>query len=461
MKRYLLLITPLILIFTMVLSSCSLEEMSRDSELNAAAETTYDELSSTFSGESGQFSLVTEYLKSWANKNEMDVAENQDHYMVLTNPATAGCESSQSTVLQCPVRTNDFNNSMQPLAIALTSLLGPEEHGDITLIITEIDDGQLIGASSVDPKYYQCDNFINLDFNNDVSLVTSGAYEMTSTMTTPVETAEPAYSHAFAITMSISGYHDPFDFDQRYPNPVETIGSLLATEKSSGQLFNLASFECESADGYTPTSATAVVIVDSNDVDSFTRRFNSSYNNMKDRFENLNDNFVYTLTETTMPETVMSSQSSDNIISLMYTLQTGIYRQDENSGNIIAAAGISSVTTSGGAFTLTMVSRSTDSSVMDEMSQEFLTTSGLCNISYSATDPFMTWSSDSKNGAGPFLTDALGSEESIIDSTVKSSECGIFSSKADDLNIISYQCNINHMDAALTNILNFTDSLNP
>ena len=41
MKRYLLLITPLILIFTMVLSSCSLEEMSRDSELNAAAETTY------------------------------------------------------------------------------------------------------------------------------------------------------------------------------------------------------------------------------------------------------------------------------------------------------------------------------------------------------------------------------------------------------------------------------------
>ena len=89
MKRYLLLITPLILIFTMVLSSCSLEEMSRDSELNAAAETTYDELSSTFSGESGQFSLVTEYLKSWAHKNEMDVAENQDHYMVLTNPATA------------------------------------------------------------------------------------------------------------------------------------------------------------------------------------------------------------------------------------------------------------------------------------------------------------------------------------------------------------------------------------
>lgn len=461
MKRYLLLITPLILILTMALSGCSLEELSRDSELKAAAETTYDELNSTFSGESGQFSLVTEYLKSWANKNEINIEESQDHYMVMTNPATAGCEDSQSTVLQCAVRTEAFNNSMQPLAIALTSLLGPEEHGDITLIITEIDNGQYTGASSVDSKYCQCDNFINLDFNNDVSLVTSGAYEMTSTMTAPVETAEPAYSRAFAITMSISGYHDPFDFDQRYPNPVETIGSLLATEKSSGQLFNLASFECESVDGYTPTSATAIVIVDDNDVDSFTRRFNSSYNNMKDRFENLNDNFVYTLTETPMPDKVMSSQTSDNIISLMYTLQSGIYRQDEDSGDIIAAAGISSVTTSDGAFTLTMVSRSTDSSVMNEMSQEFLTTSGLCNISYSASEPFRTWSSDSQSGVGPFLTEALGSEESIIESTVKSSECQVFASKTDDLNIISYQCNINHMEAALTNILNFIDSLNP
>ena len=46
------------------------------------------------------------------------------------------------------------------------------------------------------------------------------------------------------------------------------------------------------------------VIVDGNDVENFTRRFNTSYNNMKDKFEDLNDNFVYTLTETAMPETV-------------------------------------------------------------------------------------------------------------------------------------------------------------
>lgn len=99
--------------------------------------------------------------------------------------------------------------------------------------------------------------------------------------------------------MRISGYHDPFNIkDTDYPNPVEVIGNLLASEKSSGQLFQLASFNCEAKDGYIPTSATAVVVVDSNDISSFEKRFRSSYNNMKNRFEKLEDNFVYTLTAT-------------------------------------------------------------------------------------------------------------------------------------------------------------------
>ena len=117
------------------------------------------------------------------------------------------------------------------------------------------------------------------------------------------------------------------------------------------------------------------------------KRFEKSYNNVKNKFEKLEDNFVYTMTETAMPETVIADQSSDNIISLMYTLQTGIYLQDEESGEIIATSGISRVSTSDGTFTLTTASRSTDSAVLEEMDAVFLTTSGLCDVSYTSTEP--------------------------------------------------------------------------
>lgn len=49
-----------------------------------------------------------------------------EHYMVIVNPATKGCGKKESTVLECAVKTGDFDNSMQPLAVSMTALLGPD-----------------------------------------------------------------------------------------------------------------------------------------------------------------------------------------------------------------------------------------------------------------------------------------------------------------------------------------------
>ena len=204
-------------------------------------------------------------------------------------------------------------------------------------------------------------------------------------MTADLQTASPAYSKTYTLTMSTSAYADPFDFDSHYPNPVDTIGSLLATEKSSGNLFQLVSFDCKTENGYTPSSATAVVAIDDNDVESFTKKFDKSNESMKKKFDKLEDHFVYTMTETSTPDRVIAPQSSDNIISLMYTLQTGIYLQDEDTGDIISVADISSISTAGNKLQVTINSRSLQKSVLDEMNTAFSTTSGLCDISYSAS----------------------------------------------------------------------------
>ena len=66
------------------------------------------------------------------------------------------------------------------------------------------------------------------------------------------------------------------------------------------------------------------------------------------------------MTETSMPSSVISNNYSDNIISLMYTLQTGIYLQDEDTGEIISASDISSISTDGGDLNVVINSRSLD-----------------------------------------------------------------------------------------------------
>lgn len=459
MRRFLIFAVCAMMIGSLlVFSGCSLGEEDREEALKDTLKTTYEELNSTFSGDTGEFSLVSEYLSSWATKNSLEITKKDDSYMVITNPATEGCANAASTVLQCSVKTADMNSSMQPLAVSLTALLGPVSHGDISLIITENDNGERVGASAVDPKYLECDNFINVDYGTKIRLLTSGALAFTGTMTSDITTSAPSYTHAFSITMSMEGHADPFDFTENYPNPAETIGSLLATEKSAGNLFEIASFTCDYTAGYTPTSATAVVVIDSNDVEPFTRRFNNSYENIKDRFDELDGHFVYTMTETSMPSSVISNSYSDNIISLMYTIQTGVYLQDEDSGRIIAASDISSINTSGGDLRVTINSRSLDESVLSEMSQSFATTSGLCDIAYSASDTSRVWTSNSESDLADFFLQALSFDESDTTSVVASSDIDIFTSKARGLNAISYTFNNDNREAAMLNMLHFIES---
>lgn len=460
MRRFFIAMVTVVLMTSAVfLSGCSLGTPDRETELKDTLSDTYSELNSTFSGNTGKYPLVAEYLTSWAKSNDLTVKENAEHYMVIVNPATKGCGKKESTVLECAVKTGDFDNSMQPLAVSMTALLGPESHGKITLIVTENNDGNMIGAASVDPKYYECDNFINMEYSKDIQLLTSGSHTFTSTMSADLQTASPSYSRTYTITMSTSAYADPFDFDTHYPNPVETIGSLLATEKSSGNLFQLVSFDCKVDNGYTPGSATAVVVIDDNDVESFTKKFDKSNESMKKKFDKLEDHFVYTMTETSTPDRVIASQSSDNIISLMYTLQTGIFLQDEDSGDIISEAYISSISTAGNKLQLTIGSRSLQKSVIDEMNTSFSTTSGLCDIGYSASEQSMTWSANKDKPLAGFFADALSIDDSKPLNTLNSSECDIFASKGPGLNIISYRFNSENREAALLNTLHFMESL--
>jgi len=459
MKRFLPLLMAVILAAGLLMTGCGSSEAERSEELQKTMEKTYNELSATFSGSTGEYTLVAEYLRSWAKKNEVKVIEDSEHYMVISNPATEGCEKAESIVFQCTVDTMDFTNCFQPVSLALTALLGPEAHGDISLIITETDKGQYVGAASADPEYYDCDHFINLQHSEDIQLYTSGCYEMSADMTADISMKDTAYPNAYAITMTTAGYNDPFTFDgEHYPNPVEVIGSLLANAKSSGDLFQLASFECDSTDGYTPKSATAIVVIDENDVESFTKKFNSSYRSMKNKFEKLEDNFVFTFTETSMPDSVISEENSDNIISLMYTLKTGIYLQDEESGDVIAASDISSISTEDEELELTMTFRSTDEAVLDEMSNVFLTTSGLCDVSCDTSDKHTTWTANEEKGLSSFFIDALGTEENIYTTQLSSSECDVFSSE-EAVNMISYRCNVNHNEAALLNLTHFITSI--
>lgn len=457
MKRFFVIALALVLAAAMVLSGCSSESADREKQLKTTLDTIYYSLVDTFSDDATQYTMISKYLDSWAVENKIEVKSKQEHAMVLTNPSTEGCKDADTTVLQCSIDSSELKHSLQTLAIGMTALLGPESHGKIRLIVTESNGGQMPGAESVETKYFDGDNVIHLQYRDKTKLYTSGAESFTADTTSPIHRVEPSYTKAFIINMSMPQYIDGFDFESHYPNPVETVGNLLASAKSSGKLFELSSFTSEEDAGYVPNSATAVVVIDENNVEGFRKRFDSSYENMQKRFKKLDGDFIYTMTETTLPDSVISREDSDRIISLMYTTKTGIYQQDEDTNRIVAVSDTASISTANDQFKITTTSRSLDPYVLTEMSNVSQTIAGLCDMDYTDSKPVIPWASD--NELAQFFMDALESEPDENFITMKSTECDILSSRSPGLNIISYLTDMEAGEKALMNIVHYQESL--
>lgn len=455
MKRVLSLFTVIIAGISLLLSGCT-GEVDRNAELRESLKATQTSLNDTFNEESCDFSLVSEYLRAWAESSDIDILMSEENYVILENPATEGASGDESTTFQCSINTTDCEKSLETMATALTCLLGPETHGDLRLIVTEYTDGQRIGARSVPASFLKCDNFINMQYSKTTSVYTSGPEAVTCTMETPSSPEEPAYEEAYRITMSIDKYTDPFSFDKsnNYPNPINVIGSMLAGAQSAGKLFEVASFSSSSIDSYGPYKATATVVINSSHVDSFMSRFEKSYENIDDKFKDIDAGFIYTMTPVSMPEKVLGEDATNNLISLMYTLNTGICYQDEDSGLIQAASYISSISTDK-KIDIKVNVRARNSESLENLIKEYEITSGLCDISYSCGKPSPVWASSPDSDLASWFSDRVPveSDDSVV--TIKQYDNDYFHMKNPDLNMISYTFDSSDAKRVLVNVTDF------
>ena len=461
MKRIIALAASAAMACTMFLTGCSMREDSIENQLKSSLDETYQTLVDTFSDSGSKFSMVEEYIKSWAKTNEIEVSKLDDHYMVLTNKATKNAGKSESVALQCSVNTSDIASANQPLAVGLTSLLGPEEHGLIRLIITETTESSFVGAESVASEYLDVDHVIRLTKNSGEDLTVSGAYSSDITLSRNLDYQAPSYTEAYEITMTVSDYNDAFDFSRKYPNPIDVIGSYLASCQSSGKLFQLASLESRVSDSYTPYSAKAVVVIDGNNVESMKKKYEKSLESVKKKCDKLDIDFVYTMTEVSVPSQVISNVDKSDIISLLYTIDPGICYQDEESGEILSADDYVSISTSDSRFRLKVASRAKTQEAMSELLTSLSTTAGLSDIKFKSSSVYMTWSSN--EDMADFFKTALSIDDEKDENalkTIKTSDLNILTSKNHDIEAVQYSIPDDGEDVAMLNCIHFISYLN-
>ena len=448
-----------IIAVSLSLSGCS--EMDRSGELREFLSLNEDSFSEAFTEEPCSFSDFNNYMENWAKASNIEIAYKGEHSLVLKNSATSGYDDEPSCLLLCGFNTESASKNKRVITTAQTSLLGPVEHGDILLAISETVGDQFVGIEEIPKKHLACDNLINLSKGSNNNILTSGPVAAVSTFHRSGKLTESNYAQAFEIKLSMPAeYTDPFDFgkDSNYPNPINVIGGFLASGKSSGKLFDIASFESKANEGYAPYYASAVVVVDSNHIESFQSRFEKSFENIQEKFEDLESEFEYTMEETDMPEKVLSDDVATGLISLMYTLNTGVCEQDEESGVIYSASYLKSANTQKGDLDISVGIRARGESYLDSLSAEYETTAGLCSTKYDFKKSGRLWNSDPNSNLVTFFTGCVpqtGPVESSV--SLKATENDFIAEKLPDQNMIIYAFEKGDRKTALENITNFLD----
>ena len=470
MKRFFLVFVSMIITVGLLLGGCSSKQIDRGKELKQAMDTCDSKWSQSFPEGSASFKQVADYIAGWGENAGLEVTKKSDHYIVLTNKATKGYKKAPSVTLAVNVDPAALRDSVSRLSLGMTSLLGPIRHGRISLIVTEAAGETYPGADSISGKYLDCDHFIYLYSGGSAMVYTSGPMSARCELSCDAPRVKPSYDNAYKIRIRIPETADAYVFDKDHamPNPVNVLGDLLASAKSSGRLFEIASFTAEENGDFLPSKATAVVVVDDNNVEAFQKRFDTSYEAFEKRFDDLDlekdeegnviDTFKYVMKKTRLPNKVLKQSASDNIISLMYTLQTGINSQDEETGAITAASYIRSLSTEDEKLSLMLDLRSRDESSMDEMSSNFLITSGLCEVDSDISEAHRLWSSASDSSLAAWFIASVN--DAAVDTTgFQSSECDTIYEKNTDLDMVAYRYDKSHRATALENIIDYLTSL--
>ena len=128
--------------------------------------------------------------------------------------------------------------------------------------------------------------------------------------------------------------------EEGHPNPLLNINSILANFKTNGLLYDLAEFKGGTSSDSYGTRASAVVVISRSDAESFEKCLDKAIAKFDRKWGDLEEGYEFSYEQTDMPSRVMTPESASDIVSLFYTMISGVYLTDEDTDETVAYTNI-------------------------------------------------------------------------------------------------------------------------
>jgi dipeptidase D len=429
---------------------------------------------------SGNEKEVSDYLVSFAKEHNLEYVQDSALNVIIKNKATSGYENSPAVVLQghmdmvCEKNIgieHDFTNNPLKLRIiddmiyATGTTLGADngiavamglaimasneyQHPAIELLVTTSEETGMDGAMALDPKNVKGRTLINIDSEEEGTLLVSCAGGVTA------KTKIPAAWEAIDVNLvpylikisGLKGGHSGMEIDKERGNANKLMGRILMSILSEID-FRISSLNGGSKHNAIPRDTDAVILVRAKDKafvekkifecgELFTAELRTSDSDVSVEFDVL----------PTLPPEMLSKEATNNVVHYLYLVINGVTSMSMDiKGLVESSLNLGVISTHKDSIEFISSIRSSVRSLKNELYNRLVVTAKLNGGSVVTESDYPEWAYNPDSKIRAIFEDVyekMYGKKPRVTAIHAGLECGLFAEKFGQMDAISFGPNL-------------------
>ena len=418
---------------------------------------------------------VSDYLKSIGEGLGLEVIQDDALNIIIKKPATFGYENKPIVVLQghmdmvCEKSDNiefDFSKDTIRLTlqddfiIAKDTTLGADNgiavamclalleskdivHPALEVLVTTNEETGLTGAAALNPEHIDGRILINIDSEEEGTILVSCAGGERNIMTIPINWEDvKENTSSFIIKISgLLGGHSGMEIDKGRGNSNRILARVL-NELNGKMDFNLAYIDGGSKSNAIPRYSFAKVAVDKKNIDNIKKVVSKMNETIGNELSTSDSGLIISIEEIDALKTTFSSEDKNKIIAALMLIPDGIQSMSQDiKGLVESSNNLGVVKTVDDTVTIECAMRSSVGSLKTNIANQLKVLSDLLACSWESTSAYPSWEFSKDSYIREVFYKSykeLFNKDVNVAAIHAGLECGLFKEKFGDIDMVSF-----------------------
>lgn len=424
---------------------------------------------------SGNTSKIAQYCLDFAAKRNLKAVMDEGDNVIIYADATKGYENSEPVIIQghmdmvcekTPQCTKNMNIDGLSLStdgewlwadgttlggddgIALAymfALLDSDDipHPPIEAVITRDEETGMFGAEKFCASLVKATKILNIDMEEEGTLTVSCAGGITCNYSVPLSAPSDKADFAFEISVDgLLGGHSGVDIDKNRHNAFRLLCELLKKITENNITFKISDISGGGKFNVIPKSASAIIGINSDCYSHLVDICSSFKSEFDDKYSKYEPDAVFSVKSLSESYAFYDLNSTDKIIRFISGVPNGVQNFSENIPDLVETSlNLGAVSLKSDLLSAHLLIRSNSSDKMHVLIEKLEKFSCNFEASCSFDSEYPAWeyreNSPLRELAIETFTELYG-KAPIVSAIHAGLECGIFSKKINNADIISF-----------------------